>query len=132
MSVPWPILVKGVLLVGGKVLLLRNERGELELPGGRLEIGESPEKCLLRKIHGETQLSCVISTPPVDAWVFEGLPGREVFIVTYHCKCFDLSLLRVSDEHQEYSLISLGELDRKDLPEGYRRGILRAAKLETG
>lgn len=36
----WPVSVKGVALdAHERVLLLRNERNEWELPGGRLEIG---------------------------------------------------------------------------------------------
>src|SRR6185369_13602359 len=30
----WPVSIKGVCLVGGKVVLLKNERDEWELPGG--------------------------------------------------------------------------------------------------
>ena len=36
-----------------RVALLRNERGEWELPGGKLERGESPEHCLVREIQEE-------------------------------------------------------------------------------
>jgi ADP-ribose pyrophosphatase YjhB (NUDIX family) len=36
----FPVSVKGVVVQGGKVLLLRNERDEWELPGGKLEVGE--------------------------------------------------------------------------------------------
>jgi len=38
----FPVSVKGVAVQGGKVLLLRNERDEWELPGGKLEPGEDP------------------------------------------------------------------------------------------
>ncbi|MFV2039389.1 MAG: NUDIX domain-containing protein, partial [Acidimicrobiales bacterium] len=33
----WPVSVKGVLGWGDRYVVLRNERGEWELPGGRLE-----------------------------------------------------------------------------------------------
>jgi 8-oxo-dGTP pyrophosphatase MutT (NUDIX family) len=36
------ISIKGVLIEGGAVVLLENERDEWELPGGRLEPGETP------------------------------------------------------------------------------------------
>ena len=45
----WPVSVKGVCLVGGEVVLLKNERDEWELPGGRLEAGEEPAGCLARR-----------------------------------------------------------------------------------
>ena len=44
-----PISVKGVLLVDGKAVLLRNERGEWELPGGRMNPGETPPQTLERE-----------------------------------------------------------------------------------
>jgi putative ATPase len=38
----FPVSIKGVLEVGGRIVLLRNERDEWELPGGKLEAGEDP------------------------------------------------------------------------------------------
>ena len=37
----YPISIKGVLLLDGQVVLVQNDRNEWELPGGRLEIGET-------------------------------------------------------------------------------------------
>ncbi|HEV7594077.1 MAG TPA: NUDIX domain-containing protein, partial [Gemmatimonadaceae bacterium] len=49
----FPVTVKGVLIRDGRVVLLRNEREEWELPGGKLELSESPEQCLAREIEEE-------------------------------------------------------------------------------
>ena len=63
-----PISVKGVLVRRGRVLVLRNGRGEWELPGGRLDDGESPEEALAREIREETGLTATVASL-VDAWV---------------------------------------------------------------
>ena len=40
----WPVSVKGVVGWDGRVVVLRNRRGEWELPGGRLDATDaSPE-----------------------------------------------------------------------------------------
>ena len=49
----FPVSIKGVLYKGGRVVLLENERGEWELPGGRLEADEAPERCLAREVEEE-------------------------------------------------------------------------------
>ena len=52
----FPVSVKGVVIRDGKVILVRNERDEWELPGGKLELAESPKECLAREIAEELQL----------------------------------------------------------------------------
>lgn len=59
----FPVSAKGVLVRDGRVLLLRNERAEWELPGGKLELGEEPHECVAREIAEETGLP--VSTGPV-------------------------------------------------------------------
>lgn len=46
----FPVSVKGVVVSLGRVLLLRNDRDEWELPGGRIEPGETPEQFVVREI----------------------------------------------------------------------------------
>jgi len=76
------ISIKGVLIEDGAVLLLENERGEWELPGGRPEPGEDPVVCLAREFAEELDATIAVG-PIVDCWNFEVLPGRHVTIVTY-------------------------------------------------
>ena len=57
----WPVSVKGVLFVGGDIVLLKNERDEWELPGGRLEAGEEPGLCLVREISEELGIDVKIA-----------------------------------------------------------------------
>jgi 8-oxo-dGTP pyrophosphatase MutT (NUDIX family) len=49
----FPVSVKGVVEIDGRVPLLRNERSEWELPGGRLELGEDLEATAEREVLEE-------------------------------------------------------------------------------
>jgi len=46
----FPVSITGILVEGGGVVLLENERGEWELPGGRVESQEAPETCLMSSL----------------------------------------------------------------------------------
>ena len=118
----WPISVKGVLLRRGAVLLLRNERDEWELPGGRLELGETPVQCVAREFAEETGLAVDV-VALLDAWVFEPVLDRPVLIVAYGCTTSSVVQPRMSSEHAEARLFPVDELDRIALPKGYRLAI---------
>src|SRR5579864_9130688 len=116
----FPVSVKAVLLQHGAVVLLENERHEWELPGGRLEAGETPESCLVREVVEE--LGCTIEVGPLlDCWVYEVLPGRVVVIVTYGVTRRDHGPLRRSGEHMSLSSFPIERLSELPLPAGYRR-----------
>ena len=122
-----PTSIKGVLLVNGRVLLVKNPRSEWELPGGRGEAGEDHAQTLLREFAEELSLEVAIAEP-IDSYLFEVIPGRHVFIVTYGCKLageFDPAL---SDEHTAHSLWPIDRLSELNLPLGYRRSIEKWAE----
>jgi 8-oxo-dGTP pyrophosphatase MutT (NUDIX family) len=118
--------VKGVVTRGGRILLLHNERGEWELPGGRLEIGETPQECVAREIAEETGWA-VTAGPILDAWLYHiTQAGKHVLIVTYGCHLdsgqenLDPVL---SAEHQRIGLFRPAEITGLTMPEGYKASI---------
>jgi len=123
-SVPpvFPVSIKGVVFVGDRVVLLKNEREEWELPGGRLETGESPPVCVVREIREELAID-VAAEKLLDCWLYEVLPGQEVVIVTYGCRYEGDGAVRRSHEHSAAGQFDLSELDGLQMPEGYRRSI---------
>jgi 8-oxo-dGTP pyrophosphatase MutT (NUDIX family) len=118
----YPVSVKGVLLIEGAVVLLKNERDEWELPGGRLEAGEEPAACVAREIQEELGLDVTVAGI-VDCWLYEVLPGREVVIVTYGCRLDGHDEIEISAEHKEVGLFSPEALAELPMPEGYRRSV---------
>lgn len=121
-DVNFRVSIKGVLLVSGKAVLVRNDRRGWELPGGGLEIGERPEEALAREFEEELAVS-IEPIRLVDSYLFEVLPAKHVFIVTYGCRLVGGFAPVLSDEHTEFGLYAPGELDRIELPEGYARSI---------
>ncbi len=122
----FPVSIKGVLTIAGKFVLLKNERGEWELPGGRIETGESPEDCVVREIEEELGIPAEVSGI-LDAWLFEVLPGKHVFITTYACttKVDVTETLQISPEHKEAGLFSLEGALALNMPEGYKASLKR-------
>jgi len=117
-----PISIKGVLLVAGKVVLVRNSRDEWELPGGRLENGEDHAQALVREFAEELSVAVRVGAP-IDSYLFEVIPGRHVFIVTYGCSLVGDFEPKVSDEHTEHCLWPVERLSELKLPAGYRNSI---------
>jgi len=147
-----PVSVKGILIHRGRVLVLRNDRGEWELPGGRLDDGETPEEALRREILEETGLRVTVGAL-VDAWVFRVTPREKVLVLEYVCRINGRRWqsagrlsdrrrqnarrtdgkggVRISHEHSEAAWLRVTVLNRAPLPRGYLRGIRRALPPST-
>jgi 8-oxo-dGTP pyrophosphatase MutT (NUDIX family) len=118
----YPTSIKGVLLINKRVLLVKNSRNEWELPGGRCEGKEDHAKTLSREFAEELSVDVLIAEP-IDSYLFEVIPGRHVFIVTYGCRLSGEFRPEISDEHTEHCLWPVEGLSDLDLPLGYRLSI---------
>jgi 8-oxo-dGTP pyrophosphatase MutT (NUDIX family) len=120
----YPVSVKGVLIRAGRVLLVHNERAEWELPGGRIESGESPEQCVAREIAEETGLPVEV-VEILDSWLYHiAVANREVFIVTYGCLSSSAEEPVLSHEHNRIGEFGEHEVPELRMPEGYKRSII--------
>ena len=117
-----PVSIKGVLFVDGKVVLLRNDRGEWELPGGRMDKGETQQQTLVREFREELSID-VEPVDLIDSYEFEVIPSERVRIVTYGCRLRGEFKPVLSAEHREFSLHAVGGLEKIALPAGYARSI---------
>ena len=120
---PFPVSIKGVVFRDERAILLRNERDEWELPGGKLDAGESPVECCAREIREELSLAVCVERL-LDCWVYD-IRGKKVLIVTYGCTMDTPGEVAISSEHKEVGFFRVAELDRLPMPEGYRASIRR-------
>ncbi len=125
--VAFPVSIKGVVEHHGRVLLVRNERDEWELPGGKIGLGETPEGCLAREIEEEVAWRVRVG-PILDAWLYHIRNGRDVLIVTYGCSTDAVTPPGLSEEHSASGLFAEPEIVGLNMPSGYKRSI--AAWLE--
>jgi 8-oxo-dGTP pyrophosphatase MutT (NUDIX family) len=118
----FPVLVKGVVIRGGRVILLKNERNEWELPGGKLELDETPASCVAREIREELQLD-VEPTRLLDSWIYTIAAGVHVLILTYGCTETRENTAILADEHERFEWFPINDVDSLEMPEGYKASI---------
>ncbi len=120
LEVRFPVSVKGGILDRDGFVLLWNGRGKWELPGGRLEAGESPRECVAREVLEELGLRVEVG-PLLDAWVYEHFPERRVLVLAYGCFAGKVGRMAYSAEHTALGSFGVDALEEIDLPAGYAR-----------
>jgi 8-oxo-dGTP pyrophosphatase MutT (NUDIX family) len=126
----FPVSVKGVVIRDGRVILLRNERDEWELPGGKLEPSESPEQCLAREMAEELQLE-IVPESILNSWIYTIVRGVDVLILAYGCLESSRDEAVLSDEHKELRWFPLADIDALRMPEGYEASIKAWSTTQT-
>jgi 8-oxo-dGTP pyrophosphatase MutT (NUDIX family) len=111
------------------VLLLSNERGEWDLPGGRPESDEDHRTALKREVREETGL-CVQVGEALEEQLFEVLPAIFVRILPFTCRLAARGKVELSLEHLEVRWLPVDQLadaiDGRRLPDCYRAAIRQA------
>ena len=125
------VSVKGVCLQASRVLLLRNERDEWELPGGQLEQGEEPAACVAREVAEETALQVEVG-PCISAWQYHILAGVDVLIVTFGCHLVSDVDPVLSHEHKEIGRFAERDVSDLPMPDGYKHAIATWYAWERG
>lgn len=120
------VTLKAVVQNDGKYLLLRNDRGELELPGGWPEAGETTEAALEREIEEELNVGSSVGRY-LGGEAFEVVPGKSVFVVAFYCRLEGFSI-SISNEHVDWGWYALDELHEYSVPDVYLK-LLKIADV---
>ncbi|GGU72772.1 DNA mismatch repair protein MutT [Streptomyces litmocidini] len=121
------VVVAGALYDRGRLLAARRSApvelaGRWELPGGKLEPGETPEEALVRELREELG---------VEVEPGERLPGEWPLKPGYVLKVWTARLLsgepRPLEDHDELRWLARGELDSVDWLDQDRPAVAEAA-----
>jgi mutator protein MutT len=127
----WPVSAKGIVFSADqRILLLKNDRNEWELPGGRLEFGEQPTETVVREIYEECGLRVSVACC-LNSYTFEVVPKKHVLILPFLCEALSDQSVRISDEHLEYRYFPTSELRHIVIPSGYVTAIRRAESIRV-
>ncbi len=128
LSYRYPVSIKGIVLIDGKIPLLKNEREEFELPGGKLEIDEQPEECVCREIQEELSITVKVDSI-IDSWLYRITKDVNVIIITYGCTLIgNAEQLTFSHEHKSLIMADLKEIEMLNMPDGYKKSISNWAR----
>mgnify|MGYP000882751431 FL=1 len=113
------IAVKALLFDQDKFLLVKRSdkaRGEhhyWELPGGRMEFGETPENALQRELKEETGLSANILCP-LQTWSFFREEETQIVGITFLCKA-EANNVQLSSEHDDFAWVRFDEITQYNI-----------------
>ncbi len=116
----YPVSVKGICRVGEKVVLLKNEHRQWDLPGGKLMPGEEMQECLRREFQEELGIN-VCSGRLLEALTIRILRQITVVVIVYECQTnASPEELQLSSENFEIGLFPPTEISRLNLLPHYQ------------
>jgi 8-oxo-dGTP pyrophosphatase MutT (NUDIX family) len=109
----FPVSVKSILIDDQRVLLIKNERDEWDLPGGKMEKNDNVIETLIREVKEE--LNIIIDNYnilQVQKYLFR---KQEIIVVTYFSEITNEDPIILSFENIDYQFFSYDKLNELKL-----------------
>lgn len=117
----WIPVVTGFLLRDGKILLGQRPKGSLqgqwEFPGGKIELGESPEEALKRELHEELGIEATVGKLRMAA---SHAYGERGVVILFYDVMFWKGQPK-SQHHVELKWVDPSEIRHYEIPEANRK-----------
>lgn len=128
------VTAKALIYLDDHILLIRKPEGVWDLPGGRLDPGEHPERALRREIREELGIQADVGGL-VDC-ALRRTKEIDVFVLSYHC-LIEAALhdIRLSEEHTEARLFRVPKIIELPMHDTYKdaahRGFARLRGIKA-
>ena len=116
--------VKGIVRKKDRILVLVKPNGALDLPGGRVENGETAQSALQREIKEETGLKVEIHDP-VEEWSFYKTPEQLIRGITLECTYLERKV-KLCGEHKRYFWAAIDHINRLTFNRNFLRNLKAA------
>jgi 8-oxo-dGTP diphosphatase len=116
--------VKGIVRKNDLILVLVKQNGTLDLPGGRVEDGETVKSALQREINEETGLKVKIYDP-VEKWSFYKTPDQLIRGITFECAYLD-GKVKLCGEHRRYFWAAMNSIKSLNFNRNFLKNLKTA------
>lgn len=119
--------VKALIYKNKKVFMLMDKSGNWELPGGKIEFGETFQETLTREFKEELNLDKVCIGELINLWSFVSNSQKHFLVIVFQCKA-NLENIKISEEHQRFKWVDIDRINEFKMRDGYRESIEKFLK----
>lgn len=111
----YPVSVKGIFKDNNRFLLVKNEKGYWDFPGGKIEKSMSVESTLVKEFKEELNLD--ISVKEIIYFENEDFYKMNLMIAIYNVENLNSNPIHLSHEHIEFDFFEFNEIDKLNVPD---------------